>query len=60
MLDKHELSTMVLAQRAHAKDSELERLRTALRRIGSLGEKNVPKYAQEIAREALSVTNGER
>jgi hypothetical protein len=26
---------------------------TALRRIRSLDEKNVPKYAQEIAREAL-------
>ncbi|SCB53446.1 hypothetical protein GA0061099_10653 [Bradyrhizobium yuanmingense] len=27
---------------------------TALRRIKSLGEKNVPKYAQEIAVEALA------
>jgi hypothetical protein len=33
---------------------EIERLRTALRRIRSLDEKNVPKYAQQIAREALS------
>ena len=32
---------------------EIERLQTALRRIVSLAEKNVPKYAQEIAREAL-------
>jgi len=29
------------------------RLVTALRRIKALGEKNVDKYAQEIAREAL-------
>lgn len=33
--------------------AEIVRLRTALRRIVSLGEKNVPKYAQEIARDAL-------
>jgi hypothetical protein len=26
---------------------------TALRRIASLAEKNVPKYAQQIAREAI-------
>lgn len=32
---------------------EIERLKTALRRIRSLEEKNVPKYAQQIAREAL-------
>jgi len=32
---------------------EIDRLRTALRRIRSLEEKNVPKYAQKIAREAL-------
>ena len=33
--------------------AEIERLRTALRRIVSLEEKNVPKYAQQIARKAL-------
>lgn len=32
---------------------EIERLASALRRISSLEEKNVPKYAQQIAREAL-------
>lgn len=31
-----------------------ERLQTALRRIVSLEEKNVPKYAQQIARDALA------
>jgi hypothetical protein len=35
--------------------AEIERLRTALRRIVSLEEKNVPKYAQQIAREALTM-----
>jgi hypothetical protein len=30
-----------------------ERMLTALRRIVSLEEKNVPKYAQQIAKEAL-------
>lgn len=35
-------------------------LLTALRRIQSLDEKNVPKYAQQIAREALSLSNGEQ
>jgi len=33
--------------------TELEIALTALRRIRSLGEKNVPKYAQQIAMEAL-------
>jgi hypothetical protein len=33
--------------------SEIERLRTALRRIVSLDAKNVPKYAQQIASDAL-------
>lgn len=33
--------------------AEIERLQTALRRIRSLAEKNVPKYAQQIAGEAL-------
>lgn len=33
--------------------AEIERLQTALRRIRSLDEKNVPKYAQQIARDAL-------
>ena len=33
---------------------EIANLLTALRRIQSLEEKNVPKYAQEIAREAIS------
>jgi hypothetical protein len=33
------------------------RFQQALRRIVSLGEKNVPKYAQEIARDALKGTN---
>jgi hypothetical protein len=33
---------------------DVEYLCTALRRIRSLDEKNVPKYAQQIAREALS------
>ena len=32
---------------------EIELLQTALRRIKSLDEKNVPKYAQQIATEAL-------
>lgn len=32
---------------------EVERLRTALRRIRSLDPKNVEKYAQQIAVEAL-------
>lgn len=32
---------------------EIERLRTALRRIRSLEKKNVPKYAQIIATQAL-------
>jgi hypothetical protein len=36
--------------------AELERLSTALRRICSLEEKNVPKYAKQIAREALSAS----
>lgn len=35
------------------RNEENEKLRTALRRIVSLAEKNVSKYAQEIAREAL-------
>lgn len=30
--------------------------RTALRRIVSLGEKNVPKYAQQIAKEGLAAS----
>lgn len=34
-------------------DRKIDRLKTALQRIASLGEKNVAKYAQEIAREAL-------
>lgn len=34
--------------------AEIKRLRTALRRIRSLGEKNVPKYAQQIASEAIA------
>ncbi len=34
--------------------SEAEHLRIALRRIVSLEAKNVPKYAQQIAREALA------
>ncbi len=33
---------------------EIVRLRTGLTRIASLDEKNVPKYAQEIARQLLS------
>lgn len=33
--------------------TRIEFLMTALRRIRSLDEKNVPKYAQQIAREAL-------
>ena len=33
---------------------EIERLRTALLRIVSLEKKNVPKYAQQIAREAVT------
>lgn len=37
---------------------EIERLRTALRRISSLGEKNVPKYGQKIAREAIAKSIG--
>lgn len=32
---------------------EIGHLETALRRIASLGEKNVQKYARAIAREAL-------
>ncbi len=34
--------------------ADVEYLCTALRRIRSLDEKNVPKYAQQIAREALT------
>ena len=34
--------------------ADVEYLCTALRRIRSLEEKNVPKYAQHIAREALA------
>lgn len=34
-------------------ENKIERLQTALRRVISLDEKNVPKYAQQIAREAL-------
>ncbi len=34
--------------------ADVEYLCTALRRIRSLEEKNVPKYAQQIAREALA------
>ena len=33
---------------------DIEYLCTALRRIVSLDEKNVPKYAQQIAREGLA------
>ncbi len=33
--------------------ADVEYLCTVLRRIRSLEEKNVPKYAQQIAREAL-------
>lgn len=33
--------------------AEINRLQTALRRIVSLEKKNVPKYAQEIAKTAL-------
>lgn len=43
--------------RAMAAEQEAFRLRTALRRIVSLGEKNVPQYAQHIAREALAITS---
>jgi hypothetical protein len=35
--------------------SDLEIALTALRRIRSLAEKNVPKYAQQIASEALKL-----
>jgi cell division septum initiation protein DivIVA len=37
---------------------ERDRLRTALRRIHSLAEKNVVKYAQQIAGEALAKEAG--
>jgi hypothetical protein len=37
--------------------TEIKRLRTALQRIKSLGLKNVPKYAQEIADEALKYSD---
>lgn len=40
-------------------EGQIERLVTALRRIRSLEEKNVPKYAQEIAREALAQWQGD-
>lgn len=45
------------ARPACNEDLSKERLEiaiTALRRIRSLGEKNVPKYAQQIASEALA------
>lgn len=48
-MTREEFLTKRLAERS----TVLEDLQTALRRIASLGEKNVPKYAQEIAREAL-------
>lgn len=37
----------------HKAAEEIERLRTALRRIRSLDKKNVEKMAQQIADEAL-------
>jgi Xaa-Pro aminopeptidase len=43
--DEHELKDAL---------ADVEYLCTALRRIRSLEEKNVPKYAQQIAREALA------
>jgi hypothetical protein len=43
--------TMSLKSRNEWLEDEIERLKTALRRIVSLDEKNVPKYAQQIARE---------
>ena len=44
-VDEHELKNAL---------ADVEYLCTALRRIRSLEEKNVPKYAQQIAREALA------
>jgi hypothetical protein len=44
-VDERELKTAL---------DDVEYLCTALRRIQSLEQKNVPKYAQHIAREALA------
>lgn len=43
-----------LTKRVAERGEELERYKTALRRIVSLEQKNVPKYAQQIAKEALT------
>jgi hypothetical protein len=44
----------------HKQRREIEMLRTGLRRIISLEEKNLPKYAQQIARETLALSSQER
>ena len=61
MLDKRDAEIEQLTDHRDALQSQvkgacdtIERLRTALRRIKSLEEKNVPKYAQQIASEALT------
>jgi hypothetical protein len=47
-------------QVAAAREERLKRLSTALLRIQSLDEKNVPKYAQQIASEALALSSTPR
>jgi hypothetical protein len=55
------MSTMMEAlEKDHAEWREMAlRFQTALRRIRSLEEKNVPKFAQLIAQEALSFPSQE-
>jgi hypothetical protein len=47
-------------QMGAAREERLRRLSTALLRIQSMDEKNVPKYAQQIASEALALSSTNR
>lgn len=52
---------MEALEKDHAEWREMAlRFQTALRRIRSLEEKNIPKFAQQIAREALAFPRPER
>jgi len=49
---------LLMGRVAKPRQDEIERLLTALRRISSLDEKNVPKYAQQIAIDAINRAEG--
>ena len=53
-LERKDAEIATLREMIGILEEQFERQSTALRRIVNLGEKNVPKYAQEIAREALA------